>query len=688
MSWFSRFSWCGGPFNGGNCRRCTNVSFGDEFVNNPNPVLNDETLDFSYPPLQPQTSSLDQWHCFHCKDPLERGERCKRCSCKWCGSGLNEGFCFICASSNENSSNNDLNSNSFNDPPNDFTYPPQPHYEIYLCELCGNNSHYGYDCPPQFPFVYKQEPCYNQNYDDDYYSHNSSSFLCCNCGGPHESFQCQPMNQNHFEHNSNYSGFDQTPQFSVTHQIPRRSNKDMLLDMASLIKNNRTLFNSNIFPHEEMSMRVLLAKERILKSIQVWDKKQIKTWSLPELLLQLSNDSQTINDILKQHEEKRIERKQAANLAEQEEHAAQSFTPYWNFPMINDDDEEYTIQYREYLENSSKAIAPELPTEEPDNSLSMGDEHLSTIPKTESDKVIKSSVEDLVPIPSESKGIFDDIYDVPFCDNDQFDAEFGLIDSLLSRDILITSPKIDFLPEEFIGELDLIDPILSGIDEDDFDEEEGAIDIDILQIEDEILCEKLLNVNLLIDKIEALNLTPSIPFVLKYPSSSPIPVVDNDFLIEEVDTFLVSEDSILPGIESDFDSEGDIIFDDLLNDDPIPEYEHFTFDIEPDTTVINNFDELNEDECFDPVGGEIVFSQNVEDDDSFTFFIQTFLPFLTYPEDSSLSLSSGSEDIIFDPGISAFHFSSLKPVAYKCPMEICSSIYFVLNITMIWGESS
>ncbi|GJU31295.1 hypothetical protein Tco_1174884 [Tanacetum coccineum] len=25
MSWFSRCSWCGGPFNGGNCRHCTNI---------------------------------------------------------------------------------------------------------------------------------------------------------------------------------------------------------------------------------------------------------------------------------------------------------------------------------------------------------------------------------------------------------------------------------------------------------------------------------------------------------------------------------------------------------------------------------------------------------------------------------------------------------------------------------------
>ncbi|GJW53410.1 hypothetical protein Tco_0097495 [Tanacetum coccineum] len=330
--------------------------------------------------------------------------------------------------------------------------------------------------------------------------------------------------------------------------------------------------------------------------------------------------------MFQQRDEKRIEREQAANLAvqkEQEEQAAQSFTPYWNFPMI-DDDEEYTIQFKEYLENY-------------------------TILETESGEVIKSSVKDLVPIPSESKGISDDICDVPFCDNDHFDAEFRLIDSLLSRDISITSPKIDFLPEEFARELDLIDLVLLGIDEDDSDKEEGTIDIDILQIEDEILREKLLNVNLLIDKIEALNLTPSIPFVLEYPSSSPIPVVDSDFLIEEVDTFLVSEDSIPPGIESDFDSEGDIIF---LNDDPIPEYERFTFDIEPDAPVINNFDELNEDKCFDPGGGEIVFSPNVEDDDSFTFFIRTFLPFLTYPEDSPLLLSTGSEDTIFDPGIS------------------------------------
>ncbi|GKB65132.1 hypothetical protein Tco_0921318 [Tanacetum coccineum] len=141
--------------------------------------------------------------------------------------------------------------------------------------------------------------------------------------------------------------------------------------------------------------------------------------------------------------------------------------------------------------------------------------------------------------------------------------------------------------------------------------------------------------------------------MLENPSSSPIPVVDSEFLIEEVDTFLILEDSIPPGIESDLDSEGDIVFlDNLLNEDPIPEYEHFTFDIEPDAPVINNFDKLNEDECFDPGGGEIDVSQNIEDDDSFAFVIQTFLPYHTYPVDSPLLLSTRSEDTIFDPDIS------------------------------------
>ncbi|GKF38964.1 hypothetical protein Tco_0119025 [Tanacetum coccineum] len=116
---------------------------------------------------------------------------------------------------------------------------------------------------------------------------------------------------------------------------------------------------------------------------------------------------------------------------------------------------------------------------------------------------------------------------------------------------------------------------------------------------------------------------------------------------EEIDIFFGPDDSIPPGIESDFDSKEDFI-NNLLNDDPIPEYERLTFDVEPDVPMINNVDELNEDECFDPGGGEIY----VEIDDSFTFITQTFLPYLTYPEVSPLLFSAENEDTIFDPNIS------------------------------------
>nr|GEW92110.1 hypothetical protein [Tanacetum cinerariifolium] len=94
--------------------------------------------------------------------------------------------------------------------------------------------------------------------------------------------------------------------------------------------------------------------------------------------------------IQKKEEEKQIE----------EEHTAK--TQYWKIHACYDDeDDDYTI-----------AVTPSLLTEEPDNSLSIGDEHLDTIPATESDEFVKSSVENHVPIPSESG-----MCDVPFHDN-------------------------------------------------------------------------------------------------------------------------------------------------------------------------------------------------------------------------------------------------------------------------------
>ncbi|GKG25787.1 hypothetical protein Tco_0398933, partial [Tanacetum coccineum] len=67
----------------------------------------------------------------------------------------------------------------------------------------------------------------------------------------------------------------------------------------------------------------------------------------------------------------------------------------------------------------SIAITPILPTLEPEDSLIMGNEELNTIPEKESNEVIKSSVENLVPILSEFEDTSesDSDCDLPSCDD-------------------------------------------------------------------------------------------------------------------------------------------------------------------------------------------------------------------------------------------------------------------------------
>nr|GEX89814.1 chaperone protein DnaJ 20, chloroplastic-like [Tanacetum cinerariifolium] len=144
--------------------------------------------------------------------------------CNGCEGMLRGGFCFPCNLKAENSYNCYQNAYSFNDTSYNFNHFPQPQYENYLCNLCGNNSHDGYDCQQQFPYVYEQEPSYNQNNNDNYYPHESPSFPCCdNCGGSHETFQRQPMAQN-----IDFSGSEQiqTPQYPEVHPLsPKQSDE-------------------------------------------------------------------------------------------------------------------------------------------------------------------------------------------------------------------------------------------------------------------------------------------------------------------------------------------------------------------------------------------------------------------------------------------------------------------------------
>nr|GEW68181.1 hypothetical protein [Tanacetum cinerariifolium] len=168
----------------------------------------------------------------------------------------------------------------------------------------------------------------------------------------------------------------------------------------------------------------------------------------------------------------------------------------------------------------------------------MGVEHLDTIPAKESDEFIKSSVENLILIPSESEGIPEQICDVPFHDNsppldvskDQFEdfsesnEEFSSPDddsfSIDNIDYVEASP-----PDSELIRLEVMEIIIPEI--------EGIDDDILLTIKDDILREKLLNVNLLIAKIEALNDNPTSSSDFKTKSSS----TSLNSLLEETNTF-------------------------------------------------------------------------------------------------------------------------------------------------------
>ncbi|GKA20342.1 putative ribonuclease H-like domain-containing protein, partial [Tanacetum coccineum] len=395
---------------------------------------------------------------------------------------------------------------------------------------------------------------------------------------------------------------------------------------------------------------MLQAKEDLMISIETFLKKfnRISFRETPKVLLLAWEKFFKIKHREKQHPPEDIQ-ELIRKLLEYVQNISEELAEYinslsWSRPTFYlDDDEEYTI-----------AITPDLPTEEPDNSLSMGDEYLDTIPATESDEVIKSSVENLVPFPSESEDFsnIESECDVPVCDdsttfsNPLFDSDNDFSSSddesfsdedvpkeiysnpLFDEEIIsdkidasiISSPMIDSLLEQFSGELAHIDLIPPGIKEDNLDPE-GDIH----------LVERLLYDNLSPRPLEELNSTDSFP-------PSHIPIEDSGPFIEEIDLFLASDDSIPPCIDSDYSNfEGDNLFlERLLHDDPtplpgIPSPTHVTFPFED------------------------------HHDLDFTCVIRVFLPFFTYPVTSSFLLSSRSEDTIFDPGISNYHFFYLEP---------------------------
>nr|GEY75287.1 hypothetical protein [Tanacetum cinerariifolium] len=256
------------------------------------------------------------------------------------------------------------------------------------------------------------------------------------------------------------------------------------------------------------------------------------------------------------------------------------------------------------------------------------DEHLDTIPAMKSNKVIKSSVEDLIPIPSESEGIPEHMCDVPFLDNsppldvskdqieDFFDSnnEFSSID-----DDSFSFDKIDYVEasplDSKLVNLEVIEIVIPKV---------GGIDADILlKIKDDILRENLLNVNHLFAKIEASNDNP-IPFYDPIISGTPsnlTPSRESDFFLEFESFLAVEDEPTSPQLPKSYlDLEGDmLLLEAFLYDD-----HSFDFKTKSSTTSLNslleetnNFDNsLPEFTTFSNVLFDAEYESNSSDDQS------------------------------------------------------------------------
>nr|GEW55257.1 hypothetical protein [Tanacetum cinerariifolium] len=481
--------------------------------------------------------------------------------CTECGGIVRGGICLPCNLREKDLYNYDPNAYSFDN----SNYFPQPQDKNYLCNLCGNNSHDGYDCQQQFPFVYEQEPSYNQNYDDIYYPHESPSYTCCDYyGGSHETFQCQPDNQN-----VDFSGSDQiqTPQFNY---IPFEENPQILFqtwETFFAIQCSQPEYSNELFQK--------LLKD--LKELAEYD--QSTNTDCPIFLN--SNEGHFVQD-------------------------KESLENPFNEIADNESDLEPEATTDMEL-SSTKDIHPLAVQESPHDS-----DICHITPDTESDEVIESNAENLLPIPSKcevtledeieydmhakdvcspvftpfSNPLFKDnddldssndeslpdddvpaeefkIYSNPLCDEDEinsdkldphcFNVKYDFVESLLNRDTFIDfSSKFDFS-----GELAHIKPeILKS----DFDFEEEIR-----------LIENLVYDNSFPRPSEKLNAEIADTIIESIPLL-PIPVQDGNSQQEEIDIVTETKDVLPSSVEND-DDDYDLLLgeaDLFLSDNSIP----------------------------------------------------------------------------------------------------------------------
>nr|GEU78111.1 hypothetical protein [Tanacetum cinerariifolium] len=280
---------------------------------------------------------------------------------------------------------------------------------------------------PREPFVFKQDHGVNPPHIDE---------CCCECGDALDGIFCQQCTCKSCGKGA-HIGYNCPPKVSIISN-PKPCNQTMNDELPQTLPS----FDPMQYSDKENSVPCVSKRNFIDESSNIFNppsqppiyscefcgcNAQYGHYYTPQVPIinpelgysQDFNFLQDIHDFQQtKQEEKRIEEKQAANAR------------YWKILACCDDDDDY-----------NSAITPVLPTEEPVDSLSMGDKHLDTIPAIESDEVIKSSVEDLVLISSESEGIPDTMCDVHFVNNptpleakDHFEIVINSKDDISSND--------------------------------------------------------------------------------------------------------------------------------------------------------------------------------------------------------------------------------------------------------------
>ncbi|GKD59553.1 hypothetical protein Tco_1297062, partial [Tanacetum coccineum] len=269
-------------------------------------------------------------------------------------------------------------------------------------------------------------------------------------------------------------------------------------------------------------------------------------------------------EINKNKELHRLE--QVANLST---YPSQRFKSFYYDDDDDYDYEESSIPLRDIIFELllSVAITPDLPTLEPEDSLIMGNEDLSTIPEKESDEFIKSSVEDFVPIPSESEDTSesDSDCDLPSCD------DFSPINVYEEKSVTFSNPLFDSnddftsSDDESLSDEDVPKDNVKIYSNPLFEYDDEYISSDINPLFDEML-EDIESEDSYVSKLDEPDF-----LVTSLSTFNEDECIDPGGDIDDIDVFLdiVISTDIIDGY---YDSEGDIIYLEnlLIKDTTLP----------------------------------------------------------------------------------------------------------------------